>query len=97
MYGHYPLAIAGPTHFTAPFRLTTLCLMEGNERSVSKRQLGILLALIGTIGFVAILAIDVLDAGRPGGIGPKQALALAFMATTALVGLTLIPLGDAPA
>lgn len=71
--------------------------MESQEPTVSKRQLGIALALTGTIGFGAILAIDIVDVGRPGGIGPMQSLALVIMAATAIVGLTLMPLGDAPA
>lgn len=71
--------------------------MEGQERCVTKRQLGAFMALIGAIGFVAILAIDVIDVGRQGGIGPAQSAALGLMAACAVIGLTLIPLGDAPA
>ena len=83
--------------FTGSWRLTTLCAMDAEERAVSKRQLGAFLALIGILGFVAILLIDVVDVGRQGGIGPAQRLALALMAATAILGLTLIPRGDAPA
>jgi len=71
--------------------------MDGEETTVSKRQLGIALMLLGLLGFIAILAIDILDVGRQGGIGPTQRIALAVMAATALLGITLIPLGDAPA
>ncbi|MDE2748233.1 MAG: hypothetical protein OXI34_04660 [Chloroflexota bacterium] len=71
--------------------------MDGEEATVSKRQLGIALMLLGLLGFIAILAIDILDVGRQGGIGPAQRIALAVMAATALLGITLIPLGDAPA
>ncbi|MDE2854082.1 MAG: hypothetical protein OXN88_07920 [Chloroflexota bacterium] len=71
--------------------------MDGEETTVSKRQLGIALMLLGLLGFIAILAIDILDVGRQGGIGPAQRIALAVMAATALLGITLIPLGDAPA
>jgi uncharacterized membrane protein len=71
--------------------------MEEQEFTVSKRQLGIALALFGALGFVAILAVDVLDVGRQDDIGPAQSLALAVMAATTILGLTLIPLGDAPA
>lgn len=71
--------------------------MELEESTVSKRQLGIALTVIGAIAVVAVLSIDVLDAGRDGGIGPLQSLALALALITALVGLTLLPLGDAPA
>lgn len=71
--------------------------MEAEERAVTKRQLGLFLALIGIVGFGAILLIDVVDVGRQGGIGPAQRLGLALMAATAMVGLTLISRGDAPA
>lgn len=71
--------------------------MEAEEGAVTKRQLGIFLALVGVIGFIAILLIDVVDVGRQGGIGPAQRLGLALMAATAVLGLTLISRGDAPA
>ena len=64
---------------------------------LSKRQFGIVLAILGAVGFLAILSIDVLDVGRQGGIGPAQSLALLLMAALTLIGLSLIPLGDAPA
>ena len=71
--------------------------MEREDSPVTKRQLGVALLFIGLAGVIALLAIDVIDAGRPGGIGPAQSLALAIMALLALVGLALIPRGDAPA
>jgi hypothetical protein len=71
--------------------------MFSNSYTLSKRALGILLLLIGIGGFVAILMIDVLDFGREGGIGPSQRIALGAMAGLALLGLTLLPLGDTPA
>ena len=71
--------------------------MDRQEFTITKRQLGIFLALLGVAGFLALLAIDIVDAGRQGGIGPAQGLALALMAATIIIGLTLIPLGDAPA
>ena len=77
--------------------MTTLISMFSREYTVTKRQLGIALALIGAVGIVAILAVDVLQVGRQGGIGPAQAFALIIMLVTLFVGLTLIPLGDAPA
>lgn len=77
--------------------LTKLGTMHGQEGGVTKRQLGVFMTLVGIIGFCAILAIDIVDVGREGGIGPAQTLALALMAACAIVGLTLIPLGDAPA
>lgn len=65
--------------------------------TLSKRLLGILLLIGGIVGFVGILAIDVIDAGREGGIGPAQQIALGACVALALLGLTLIPLGDAAA
>jgi hypothetical protein len=74
-----------------------LLRMFSNDYTLSKRALGILLVLIGVGGFVAVLLIDVLDAGREGGIGPSQRIALAVLLAIALFGLTLIPLGSRPA
>lgn len=67
------------------------------NRALTKRQLGWLLLLGGLAAVVAIVAIDVFDAGREGGIGPAQQIALLFSALLALVGLSLLPLGSAPA
>lgn len=66
-------------------------------RPLSKRQLGLLLTASGVAGLATVLAVDVLDPGRPGGIGPTQQLALGGMLLIALGGLTLLPLGDRPA
>ncbi len=49
------------------------------------------------MAFIAILAIDILNSAREGGIGPAQQIALGACAAAALTGLTLIPLGNAPA
>jgi predicted MFS family arabinose efflux permease len=62
----------------------------------SKRQLGWLLLAIGVLGVTGILAIDVINVGREGGIGPAQRVAVISMAILALIGLSLIPLGDTP-
>jgi len=63
----------------------------------SKKQLGYLLVVVGVVGVVALLSLDVIDAGREGGIGPAQRLGLGFGLALTLIGLTLIPLGDDPA
>ncbi|MGJ3238876.1 MAG: hypothetical protein ACFE0Q_09245 [Anaerolineae bacterium] len=63
----------------------------------TKRQLGIILLSIGGLAFIAILAIDLIGGGRESGIGPAQASALVVMAGVALLGASLIPLGDKPA
>jgi hypothetical protein len=67
------------------------------SRTLTKRHLGITLLVGGILAFIAVIAIDVLDVGRGGGIGPAQQFALIVSAVAAVVGLTLIPLGSAPA
>lgn len=68
--------------------------MLSNQFTLTKRHVGLLLLLGGILGFIAILAIDILDVGREGGIGPAQRIALGGCVLMVLVGLTLIPLGD---
>lgn len=63
----------------------------------TKRQFGIICLLTGSLAFAAILSIDLINAGREGGIGPAQRIALIVSVIIALVGLSLIPLGDDPA
>lgn len=65
--------------------------------TLTKRHLGLLLLGGGILGFSGILAIDILDVGREGGIGPAQQIALGLCALAALLGLSLIPLGSRPA
>jgi len=77
--------------------LSTLLLTFSRDYTVTKRQLGIALVAIGLVGILGFLAIDIIPVGRQGGIGPAQAFALFVMVVLLLVGLTLIPLGDAPA
>jgi hypothetical protein len=67
------------------------------DKPLTKRQLGLLLVIGGMAGFVAILAVDLIDVGREGGIGPAQQIALVLMMAVTLAGLTLIPLKDTPA
>lgn len=62
----------------------------------TKRQLGIVLLIGGSLAFVVIFAMDFIGAGREGGIGPAQQAALGLSALTALIGASLIPLGDRP-
>ena len=71
--------------------------MLSEDYTVTKRQLGIFLVIIGIFGAIGILAIDIVNAGQQGGIGPAQAFALAIMILVAIVGLSLIPLGSTPA
>lgn len=68
-----------------------------NDFTISKRLLGALMIALGAAGFAAILAIDLLDVGREGGIGPVQRIALGGCAALIVIGLTLLPLGRRPA
>lgn len=68
-----------------------------DDYTVSKRQLGMLLLIIGGIAFIGLLLLDVIGGGREGGIGPTQQIAIALSALMTLIGATLIPLGDKPA
>lgn len=71
--------------------------MFSNDFTFSKRQLGFLLVGAGILGALGILSLDIVNAGREGGIGPAQRLGLGIAVGLALIGLTLIPLGDDPA
>lgn len=71
--------------------------MLHKDYTFTKRHLGILLVIVGAAAIAGLLAIDLLNAGREGGIGPAQQIGLALGALAAFTGLTLIPLGDAPA
>lgn len=64
---------------------------------VTKRQLGYLFILLGVGGIVAMFGMDLIGAGQYQGIGPAQQKALIAGAMAALVGLTLLPLGNRPA
>jgi hypothetical protein len=64
---------------------------------VTKRQLGILFILLGLGAAGAMFIMDLLGAGQFQGIGPAQQRALLAAGLAALVGLTLLPLGDRPA
>lgn len=64
---------------------------------LTKRQLGLLLVVMGVGAAGLLLAVDLLGAGRSAGIGPAQRLALAGAGLLALVGLSLLPLGNRPA
>ncbi len=71
--------------------------MHRTDYTLTKRHLGWLLILVGAAGFAAILGVDILDAGREGGIGPAQQIGLGLMVALSLVGMTLVPLGSTPA
>jgi hypothetical protein len=71
--------------------------MFSEKFTLTKRLLGLLMLVAGVGGFIAVLAVDLLNPAREGGIGPAQRFALGACALIAVIGLTLIPLGDHPA
>jgi hypothetical protein len=77
--------------------MTFLRRFLATDFTISKRLLGLLMIMGGALGFIAILAIDALDMGREGGIGPTQRIALGGCVLLVVVGLTLLPLGRQPA
>lgn len=68
--------------------------MMKNNFTLTKRHLGLLLLVGGIAGFFGVLAIDIIDVGREGGIGPVQQIVLAGCLLIAGIGLSLIPLGN---
>jgi hypothetical protein len=70
--------------------------MLRNDFHFNKRQLGYLCVALGIIGVFAILAYDLVRQSE-GGIGPAQRIGLMLAVALALLGLTLIPLGNDPA
>ena len=59
--------------------------------------MGLGFAAGGLVALLAILAVDLLNAGNFEGIGPMQRIALIAAGLLFLVGLTLIPFGNRPA
>jgi hypothetical protein len=64
---------------------------------ITKRMVGVALALLGLALAVGALAVDLVGAGKWGGLGPAQRLAISAGVTVCLVGLSLLPLGNRPA
>ena len=64
---------------------------------ITKRLLGLSFAVGGLFAAVAILAVDLFQAGNFDGIGPMQRIAFLGAVLLFLTGLTLIPFGDRPA
>ncbi len=84
-------------HFSGSLFYRKLCAMLTSDFTFSKRQLGLILLVAGLLAAGGIFAIDIIDFGREGGIGPAQRAAIALMLLLAFVGMTLLPLGDDPA
>jgi hypothetical protein len=64
---------------------------------ITKRQLGIGILIFGILGAIGLLAVDFVGAGDFAGIGPVQRIGLLLCIVAAIIGATLIPLGDKPA
>ncbi|MBI4770160.1 MAG: hypothetical protein HY784_07060 [Chloroflexi bacterium] len=64
---------------------------------MSKRQLGILLLILGLLAALAALVPDWLGAGRFAGVGPAERAVILSGLALAAVGASLIPFGDRPA
>lgn len=71
--------------------------MLSTDFTFTKRQLGWILLAGGMLTFAGIVGIDIFDVGREGGIGPAQQLALVASILVAIIGLSLIPIGEHPA
>jgi len=59
--------------------------------------LGLLFVAIAVLGILASFGYDLLGGGQFQGVGPTQRLALLGALLLALVGASLLPLGDRPA
>ena len=64
---------------------------------VTKRQLGIGFIAIAVLAVVGSFVYDFLGGGQFSGVGPAQRMALLGAVLLALVGVSLLPLGDRPA
>jgi hypothetical protein len=64
---------------------------------ITKRQLGIILFCGGILALVALWVYDLVGASDFAGIGAFQRNVMLGAAALAVVGLTLLPLGDNPA
>jgi hypothetical protein len=64
---------------------------------ITKRQLGIFLALVGLLGAIGVVAVDLLGAGEWSGFGPLQRLGVGAGVGLIAVGIALIAVGNRPA
>lgn len=66
------------------------------KKVVTKRQLGIGMALLGVATICGLLVLDQLGLSQHNGTGAMQWLIYIIAGTFLLVGCTLIPLGNRP-
>ena len=64
---------------------------------MTKRHLGIFIALIGLAAAGGTVAVDAAGAGEWGGFGPLQQIALGVGLVALVVGIILICVGNRPA
>jgi hypothetical protein len=64
---------------------------------ITKRQLGLIFIALAAAAVAASFLYDFLGGGQFQGIGPAQRLGLLGAVVLALVGLSLLPMGDRPA
>ena len=72
-------------------------MIFSNTFTFTKRQIGWLLIIGDVMGALGILALNLIRHKPISEIGPAQQLVFVLFAVGLLIGLTLIPLGDAPA
>jgi hypothetical protein len=72
-------------------------MIFSNTFTFTKRQIGWLLVIGDVIGALGLLALNFVRHKPVSEIGPAQQLIFALFTIGWLIGLSLIPLGDAPA
>ena len=72
-------------------------MIFSNNFTFTKRHIGWLLVIGDVVGALGILALNLIRHKPVSEIGPAQQLVFALFAVGVLIGLSLIPLGDAPA
>jgi hypothetical protein len=72
-------------------------MIFSNTFTFTKRQIGWLLVIGDVVGALGILALNLIRHKPVSEIGPAQQLVFVLFAVGLLIGLSLIPLGDAPA
>ena len=70
--------------------------MTHSDLVITKRMLGALILLVGTLGFIGVLLLDAIR-GDFGDFGPTPLLALVGCLGLCVLGVSLLPLGDRPA
>ena len=68
-----------------------------SDPPLTKRQLGWLIFVAGTIVIVGSFSVDLIGAGQFTGLGPAQKQAISGGIVLVLFGLSLLPLGHRPA